>query len=127
MFNFTDFYIIDQTDPSYTANQVIEDDVLRVILQKYKMILFTNKGDVMADPFFGGDLELLVNQTAVSSSYVETQLNNQIGLYIPELSNMNYTLNVVFTQDNVNFYDIMYIYFQIADYEVYAQFGKSIT
>ena len=91
------------------------------------MILFTNKGDVMADPFFGGDLELLVNQTAVSSSYVETQLNNQIGLYIPELSNMNYTLNVVFTQDNVNFYDIMYIYFQIADYEVYAQFGKSIT
>ena len=127
MFNFTDFYIIDQTDPSYTANQVIEDDVIRVILQKYKMILFTNKGDVMADPFFGGDLELLVNQTAVSSSYVETQLNNQIGLYIPELSNMNYTLNVVFTQDNVNFYDIMYIYFQIADYEVYAQFGKSIT
>ena len=127
MFNFTDFYIIDQTDPSYTANQVIEDDVIRVILQKYKMILFTNKGDVMADPFFGGDLELLVNQTAVSSSYVETQLNNQIGLYIPELSNMNYTLNVVFTQDNVNFYDIMYIYFQIADYEVYAQFGISIT
>jgi hypothetical protein len=127
MFNFTDFYIIDQTDPSYTANQVIEDDVIRVILQKYKMILFTNKGDVMADPSFGGDLELLVNQTAVSSSYVETQLNNQIGLYIPELSNMNYTLNVVFTQDNVNFYDMMFIYFKLSDYEVYAQFGKSIT
>jgi hypothetical protein len=127
MFNFTDFYIIDKTDPSYTANQVIEDDIIKVILQKYKMILFTNKGDVMADPDFGGDLELLVNQTAVSSSYVENQLTYQINKYIPELANMNYSLKAIFTQDVVNFYDIMYIYFQIADYEVYAQFGKSIT
>jgi hypothetical protein len=127
MFNFTDFYIIDKTDPSYTANQVIEDDIIKVILQKYKMILFTNKGDVMADPNFGGDLELLVNQTAVSASFVENQLKYQINLYIPELANMNYSLKAVFTQDIVNFYDIMYIYFQIADYEVYAQFGKSIT
>jgi len=127
MFNFTDFYIIDKTDPSYTANQVIEDDIIKVILQKYKMILFTNKGDVMADPNFGGDLELLVNQIAVSASFVENQLKYQINLYIPELANMNYSLKAVFTQDIVNFYDIMYIYFQIADYEVYAQFGKSIT
>jgi len=127
MFNFTDFYVIDKNDPSYTADQVIEDDIIKVILQKYKMILFTNKGDVMGDPFFGGDLEMLVNQTTVSASYVENELHSQIIDYIPELTNMNFSLKVVFTQDMVNFYDIMYIYFQIADYEVYAQFGKSIT
>ena len=127
MFNFTDFYVIDKTDPSFTANQVIEDDIIKVILQKYKMILFTNKGDLLADPFFGGDLELLVNETTVSASYVEEELNTQIADYIPELINMNYTLQVAFAKDTSNFYDIMYIYFQIADYEVYAQFGKSIT
>ena len=127
MFNFTDFYIIDKNDPSYTADQVIEDDIIRVILQKYKMILFTNKGDLLADPLFGGDLELLVNETTVSSSYVEDELNTQIADYIPELINMNYSLKVAFAKDTSNFYDIMYIYFQIADYEVYAQFGKSIT
>jgi hypothetical protein len=127
MFNFTDFYVIDKTDPSFTANQVIEDDIIKVILQKYKMILFTNKGDLLADPFFGGDLELLVNETTVSASYVEEELNTQIADYIPELINMNYSLQVAFAKDTSNFYDIMYIYFQIADYEVYAQFGKSIT
>jgi hypothetical protein len=127
MFNFTDFYVIDKTDPSFTADQVIEDDIIKVILQKYKMILFTNKGDLLADPFFGGDLELLLNETTVSASYVEEELNTQIADYIPELINMNYTLQVAFAKDTSNFYDIMYIYFQIADYEVYAQFGKSIT
>jgi len=127
MFNYTDFYIIDKTDPSFTANQVIEDDIIRVILQKYKMILFTNKGDLFGNPNFGGDLELLLNETSVSNQYVETQLINQIMVYIPELNNMNYSLKVAFTKDPNNFYDIMYIYFQIADYEVYAQFGKSIT
>jgi hypothetical protein len=127
MFNYTDFYIIDKTDPSFTANQVIEDDIIRVILQKYKMILFTNKGDLFGNPNFGGDLELLLNETSVSNQYVETQLINQIMVYIPELNNMNYSLKVAFTKDPNNFYDIMYIQFGLADYLVYAQFGKSIT
>lgn len=127
MFNFTDFYVIDSTDPSYTSNQVVEDDIIAVILQKYKMILFTNKGELMGDPNFGGDLELLLNETKVSAAYVEKELNAQIITYIPELTNMNYTLKVVFTQHPSEFYDMMYIYFKIADYEVYAQFGKSIT
>ena len=127
MFDYTDFYIIDSSDPTYTQGQIIEEDIINVILQKYKVILFTNKGDVMGDPNFGGDLELLLNQTKVSDVYVKDQLNTQIGAYIPELINMNYTLDVVFTQDVVNYYDIMYIFFKIADYEVYAQFGKSIT
>ena len=127
MFNYTDFYIIDKTDPSYTANQVIEDDIIAVILQKYKMILFTNKGDVMGNPDFGGDLEMLLNETKVSAAYVEKNLNAQITDYIPELVNMDYTLEVVFTQEPSNFYDTMYIFFKISDFEVYAQFGKSIT
>jgi hypothetical protein len=127
MFNYTDFYVIDKTDPSYTANQVIEDDIISVILQKYKMILFTNKGDVMGNPDFGGDLELLLNETKVSATYVEKNLNGQIADYIPELVNMDYSLQVVFTQDQSNFYDMMYIQFGLADYLVYAQFGKSIT
>ena len=127
MFDYTDFYILDSSDPTYTQGQIIEEDIINVILQKYKVILFTNKGDVMGEPNFGGDLELLLNQTKVSDVYVKDQLVTQIGSYIPELINMNYTLDVVFTQDVVNYYDIMYIFFKIADFEVYAQFGKSIT
>ena len=127
MFDYTDFYIIDSTDPTYTQGQIIEEDIINVILQKYKMILFTNKGDVLSDPNFGGDLDLLLNQTKVSDTYVKNELIEQIVIYIPELINMNYTLDVVFTQDATNYYDIMYILFGLSDYQVFAQFGKSIT
>jgi len=127
MFDYTDFYIIDSDDPTYTDGEIIEEDIINVIIQKYKMILFTNKGDVMGDPNFGGDLDLLLNQTKVSDTYVKNELITQIGIYIPELVNMSYTLEVVFTQDSVNYYDIMWVEFKIADYEIYAQFGKSIT
>ena len=37
---------------------------------------------------------------------------------------MNYELSVSFVQDSYNYQDIMYIYFQLADYEVYAQIGN---
>lgn len=127
MFDYTDFFIVSETDPSYEEGKLIEDNIVDVILQKYKMILFTIKGDVLGEPNLGADLELLLHQTKVSAEYVENQIHTQISEYIPELLNMNYTLKVVFAQDIENYYDIMYIYFKIADYEVYAQFGKSIT
>ena len=126
MFDYVDFYITNPSDPTFNEYQIIEDDIINVILQKYKLILFTNKGDVMGDPNFGGDLEYLLFQTKVSNDYVKSSLVNQINTYIPELVSMNYFIDVVFTQDPYNYYDTMYIYFKLADYEVYAQFGKSI-
>lgn len=127
MFDYTDFYITNTNEPTFNKYQIVEDDIISVIIQKYKLILFTNKGDVMGDPNFGGDLEYFLFQTKVSNDYVKNTLINQINNYIPELTNMNYYIEVVFTQDPYNYYDTMYIYFKISDFEVYAQFGKSIN
>ena len=127
MFDYIDFYITNPTDPAYNQYDLVEDDIINVILQKYKLILFTNKGDVMGDPNFGGDLEYLLFQTKVSNDYVKNSIITQINTYIPELINMNYYIDVVFTQDPYNYYDTMYIFFKLADYEVYAQFGNSIN
>jgi hypothetical protein len=127
MFDYTDFYITNTNEPTFNKYQIVEDDIISVIIQKYKLILFTNKGEVMGDPNFGGDLEYFLFQTKVSNDYVKNNLINQINNYIPELTNMNYYIDLVFTQDPYNYYDTMYIYFKLADYEVYAQFGKSIN
>jgi hypothetical protein len=127
MFDYTDFYITNTNEPTFNKYQIVEDDIISVIIQKYKLILFTNKGEVMGDPNFGGDLEYFLFQTKVSNDYVKNNLINQINNYIPELTNMNYYIDLVFTQDPYNYYDTMYIYFKLADYLVYAQFGKSIT
>jgi hypothetical protein len=127
MIDFVDFYIKGASEPGYMYGRIVEDDIINVIIQKYKLILFTNKGDLLGDPDFGADIELLLWQTKVSGTYVKTEIISQINRYIPELINMEYGLEIVFTQDPNSYQDIMYIYFKIKDSEVYAQFGKSIT
>ena len=125
--DFKDFYIKYKGHPRFNNNQIIEDEVINVIIQKYEMLLFTNKGELFGDPDFGADLLVLLYETKVSSTKVEEDIISQINKYIPELNDINYSLEVVFTQDPENFQDMMFIYFKIADYEVYAQIGKSIN
>jgi phage baseplate assembly protein W len=122
--DFTDFYILYKDHPRYAPKELIEDEVVNVIIQKYEMILFTNKGEVMGDPEFGANLLELLYQTKVSESYVISTIDEQIAKYVPELANSNYTLNVVFVQDPENYQDIMFVNLKIADYSIYAQIGK---
>jgi hypothetical protein len=122
--DFTDFYILYKDHPRYVPKELIEDEVVNVIIQKYEMILFTNKGEVLGDPEFGANLLELLYQTKVSESYVVSTIDEQIAIYIPELANTNYTLNVVFVQDPENYQDIMFVNLKIADYSIYAQIGK---
>jgi hypothetical protein len=122
--DFTDFYILYKDHPRYVPKELIEDEVVNVIIQKYEMILFTNKGEVMGDPEFGANLLELLYQTKVSESYVISTIDEQIAKYVPELANSNYTLNVVFVQDPENYQDIMFVNLKIADYSIYAQIGK---
>ncbi len=125
-FDFSDFYILYKDHPRFVNKELIEDEVINVIIQKYEMILFTNKGEVLGDPEFGADLLELLYQTKVSDTFVRESINEQISIYIPELLETNYTLNVVFVQDPENCQDIMFIYLRFADYEVYAQVGKFV-
>ena len=127
MINFIDFYIKNPNEPKFNSTVIVEDDIINVIIQKYKLIIFTNKGDVLGDPNFGADIELLLFETRVSEIFVKDTITEQINSYIPELANMNYSLEILFSQDPNNYQDMMFIYFKIADYEVYSQFGKSIT
>ena len=112
-YDFIDFYIKYQGHPRFDPSQIMEDEVLNVILQKYEMILYTNKGELLGEPDFGGDLELLLHETKVSSTTVETNLHPQIQTYITELE-------VQFIQDPDNYQDMMYIYFKISELEVNA-------
>ena len=113
MFDYVDFYIKNETDLSYNPGQLVEEDIISVILQKYRLILFTNKGELLGDPNFGADLELLLYQTKVSDNYVRDVLIDQINTYIAELAGMEYSIQVVFTKDINNYYDIMFIYFKL--------------
>lgn len=118
-FNFSDFYIAYPGHPRFTDKELIEDEVVRVIVQKYEMIVFTNKGEVLGDPNFGADLPKLLFETKVSAKSVENDIRDQIIEYIPELRTISYELSVSFYQDPENYQDVMEVFFQISEYDVF--------
>lgn len=118
--NFIDFYIGYKGHPRFTDKKLIEDDVIRVIIQKYEMVLFTNKGELLGDLDFGCDLPRILFQTRVSGETTKKMILEQIFKYIPEISDKKFQLTVDFFEDPENYQDMMQINFTIADYEVYA-------
>jgi phage baseplate assembly protein W len=118
--DFRDHYLGYLGHPRFIINKIVEDDAIRVVIQKYEMLLFTNKGDLLGDPDFGCDLQRILFQTKVSAQGVKKVILQQIEKYIPELSTLNFTLETTFFQDPENYQDVLQIDFTLADYEVYA-------
>jgi hypothetical protein len=118
--NFIDFYIGYPGHPRFRTSELIEDDVIRVIVQKYEMILFTNKGELLGDPNFGANLPELLHQTRLSAEVIEGDIRAQIADYIPEIDSIEYELKVEFFEDPERYQEYMVIGFKIRDYEVYA-------
>lgn len=118
--SFIDFYIGYPGHPRFKTPDIIEDDVIRVIIQKYEMILFTNKGDLLGDPNFGASLEELLHETRLSAEVIEGDIKAQIADYIQEVDNIDYSLKVEFFEDPERFQEYMVIGFKIKDFEVFA-------
>lgn len=118
-FNFTDFYLGYPGHPRFRDMALVEDEVLRVIVQKWEMILFTNKGEVFFEPDFGGDLPKYLHETKLSAETIEADLRGQIGAYIPEIKGIDYTLKVTFLDHPERFEEVMEVYFSVRDLDVY--------
>lgn len=119
-YNYTDFYIEYPGHPRFNDLQIIEDDLIRVILQKWEMIIFTNKGELLCEPNFGGDLQKYLHETRLSAETIENSLKGQIDSYISEINSVTYKLSVNFYEDPDNYQEYMTIEFQLAEYSVYA-------
>ena len=119
-FSFIDFYIGYPGHPRYRTPDIIEDDVVRVIVQKYEVILFTNKGELLGDPNFGADLVKLLHETRVSAESVEVDIRAQIADYIPEIDGLEYELSVEFIEDPERHQEVMVVNFTLNGYQVDA-------
>ena len=118
-YNFSDFYISYKGNPNFRDSELIEDDILRVIIQKWEMILFTEKGEVFGEPNLGGDLSNYLHETRLSAESIKESLNEQITYFIPELNDIDYTLEVEILEDPERYQEYMEINFSIKDIEVY--------
>lgn len=118
--SFIDFYIGYIGHPRFRDPELIEDDVIRVIVQKYEMILFTNKGEVFGEPNLGADLYELLHETRLSAESIQSDIISQINRYISEIQGIEYTVEVEFFDHPEKHEEFMTIDFTIAGYEVNA-------
>lgn len=119
-FDFTDFYIEYPGHPRFNDAQIIEDDLVRVVVQKWEMMIFTNRGELLFEPDFGGDLPKYLHETRLSAETIEAELRGQVKNYIPELESITYELQVNIYEDPERYQEYMEILFQIAEYNVFA-------
>ena len=118
--SFIDFYIGYPGHPRFRDSELIEDDVIRVIIQKYEMIIFTNKGEVFGEPSLGADLNELLHETKLSAESIESDIISQINKFIPEIQGIEYSVVVEFFDHPEKHEEFMTIDFTIAGYEVNA-------
>jgi hypothetical protein len=118
-FNFVDFYISYDGNPNFRDFELIEDDILRVIIQKWEMIIFTEKGEVFGEPNLGADLSHYLHETKLSAESIKESLNDQISYFIPELDGIDYMLEVEILEDPESYQEYMEINFVIKDIELY--------
>ncbi|MCK9417524.1 hypothetical protein M0Q97_12860 [Candidatus Dojkabacteria bacterium] len=102
--------------PKYENNRIIEDDEIEVIVQKLEMILFTNKGEVFGDIELGCNLEYYLWRTRVTTGTLKSKVEEQINIYIPELSALGYLFNIDLYEGTLR--DILFLNFIIKGYNI---------
>lgn len=122
--DYTDFYILDKSYNKFNESELIEDELIRLIIQKYQMLVYTSNGDVMGDFNFGTNLIELLYETRLDADSVQEVMEFQIKNYIPELNDTPYSISVKFQQDPSNYQDIMFIEFQIDEFTIVNQIGN---
>jgi hypothetical protein len=122
--DYTDFYILDPNYNKFNDTEIIEDDIIRLIIQKYQILVYTSNGDVMGDYNLGTNLIDLLYQTRLNGESVQEIIDGQLKRYIPEITNTNYRLNVIFEQDPENYQDVMFITLEINEFQVVNQIGN---
>lgn len=121
MRDIRDFYITWVGHPKYKEGEIVVEDVIRVIINKIEILLFTNKGEFIGDIDLGCDLEFYLWQTNVSTDFIKNVIQEQFDKYIPELINYNYTLNVSLMEGTIS--DILVIDIALNDTNVKAIFS----
>jgi hypothetical protein len=78
-----EIYNRDPLDPSYNPYQIETTDPVEICIGQLKMMLLTNKGEVLGDTKFGLNLEELIFSLNLSESSIRNELSLFLKTYIP--------------------------------------------
>ena len=78
-----EIYNRDPGDPEYNPYQLENTDPVEICIGQIKMLLLTNKGEVLGDPKFGLNMEDLVFNLNLSESSIKKEIDLYLNVYAP--------------------------------------------
>jgi hypothetical protein len=108
-----EIYNRDPDDPNYNPYQLETTDPVEICIGQLKMLLLTNKGEVMGDPQFGLNLEDLIFSLNISEYSLKKELDLNLKIYVPLFSRLGGSYDLKFFQGTLR--DIATLDFRISE------------
>jgi hypothetical protein len=102
-----EIYCRNLSDPQFNSQQLETTNAIEALLTKLRMIMFTNRGEILGQPDLGLDLEYHLFELNFNSFQLQQNFLGQIAKYVPEGSFYRIDIEVNFVPGTVR--DIAYI------------------
>lgn len=103
-----EIYFRDPTDSRYNGKLLEENKEKEILLSKIRMILYTERGEILGSPELGLDLENNLFEQNIPLDFIRNRFYTQLVKYVPETQNFKIDIefDVVFqnNQKIVNIY-----------------------
>ena len=109
-----EIYNRDPGDFGYKVDVLETTDPIEICIGQLKMLLLTNKGEVLGDPAFGIALDELIFNLELSEDSVRREIDFQLNSYCPLFFQLGGYFKLEFYQGTLR--DIANLYFFIPDY-----------
>jgi len=96
-----ELYTRGPNDPNYKANQLETNDEIEMLLGQLRMILFTNRGEVLGAPDFGVNLEEALFSLDFNEYSLRSMLHDQIMKFCPLAEKYRVRFDVVFAKGTI--------------------------
>lgn len=96
-----DVYLRDPSDSKYRPLLLETGDKIEILLNKIRMILLTDRGEVLGEPSLGLSLEHSLFETVLDEGAIKEDFYAQLGKYVPEISDYKIDLDVEYNTDGV--------------------------
>lgn len=96
-----EIYMRDITDPNYKEGILEVSDEIEMLIGQIKMLLFTNRGEVIGAPDFGANLEEHLFTLSLNEYALRQMLRDQTMKFIPMSINYHVDYDIKFARGTV--------------------------
>lgn len=96
-----EIYMRDPSDPYYKSDILEVNDEAEMLISQIKMMLFTNRGEILGAPDFGANLEEYLFTFNVNEFSLRTMLMDQTMKFIPMAEKYQVDYDIKFARGTV--------------------------